>query len=109
MIFAEQWYDPMDFEQLYQRFEMQPEIMLLQAVLGRGIRDAYGECWLVSPVDKRNAQRWIHSDDNSAFSFMWICEHLELNAELLRKLIPVSNWPFRDADVSGMGDIWITP
>lgn len=107
-VFAEQWYDPLTQDQLAERYETKPELMLLKAVLARAIRDAIGESWLVTPDDRVQARKWIYSNAIYSFSFFWVCEHLDLDPDFIRGVIPNTNYPFRDVSVSGMDKICIT-
>ena len=66
-----------------------PEKRLLFAVLSRAIVDATD----LSVDDLENtewhhkARRWISSHTHIPMSFEWICEAIDLNPEVLRKLI----------------------
>jgi hypothetical protein len=61
-----------------------PEIKLLIAILVHAIHDAYGKSFCEK--DARDAaNRWFNSDENNPFSFAWICEHLNINMNTIRK------------------------
>lgn len=64
-----------------------PEKRLLLAVLIRAMSDIEGKtCLSYSErfTTPREAKRWILSDDDSPFSFKWVCGGLGINSTLVR-------------------------
>lgn len=74
-----------------------PELGLLVGVLERAILDSFGEgpsegysndeqemtrCYI-----KRSAMRWIASKRTTAFSFKWVCIHLDICPYRLRRVL----------------------
>ena len=64
--------------------------MLLGAILHRAVRDALG--WF--DVDthegerpKESARQWLNIVDNRPWSFLWICEHINIEPESILKKI----------------------
>ena len=70
------------------RVTVRPELNLLEAVLISAINDLY----FIAADDQygeiqqrqRLAKRWIESNDFTIFSFRWVCQHLELDHNILR-------------------------
>jgi hypothetical protein len=56
-----------------------PSRALLRAVLGVALRDLRA-----AGKQRKAAATWFASEDESAFSFRWICACLELDAQALR-------------------------
>jgi hypothetical protein len=54
------------------------EKKLLLAVLARALSDT-----LLDGETRRAASLWLSSDDEDKFSFLWICEHLDLDPAYL--------------------------
>lgn len=65
-----------------------PERCLLGAILERAIWDVVGRA---SIEDRKAAIRWFNNrkpgDEGTPFSFPWICEHLEVNEDYIRKTV----------------------
>lgn len=57
------------------------ELRLLAAVLMRAICDAHGMVGGLSKAQRRVAKEWFRNPDDSPFSFVWICEMLNLKPE----------------------------
>jgi hypothetical protein len=68
------------------RRHLSPEQELLAAVLADAVylleREPTSD---VGRKEKRDALKWIQSDDRSLFSFLSICEALEIEPESLRQ------------------------
>mgnify|MGYP000617872274 CR=1 FL=1 len=70
-----------------------PEKIFLWAILERAIYDAIGDYKVFStdtPYIQREAMAWIRSDSEEEFSFEWICLHLDIAPELVRKCVKSS-------------------
>lgn len=68
---------------------MPPERRLLWAMMKRWILDYTGVCARVSakeyPLDARfDAVNWAWSESTDPFSYLWVCDVLEIDAEWLR-------------------------
>lgn len=65
----------------------QPEFRLLDAVLKRAILDYTGMCESdhTNKPNRANSISWIWSDSAEPFSFIWICDHLNYDVEVLRR------------------------
>lgn len=66
-----------------------PEITLITQVLSYAIRDLlnYGHNYDIERADHKNAEAWIESSRKDEFSFIWICQHLGLDANRVRSLL----------------------
>jgi len=69
----------------------QPEVRLLWAIMKRWILDYSGVCARTRADDtmleaRLDAVDWAWSDSNEEFSYLWICEVLDLDAEWLRHI-----------------------
>ena len=66
-----------------------PELVLLWAILERAILDYNGGCTANGHETKfmimRRAKLWINSKRDDEFSFHWICTHLDLDPDYIRK------------------------
>ena len=62
-----------------------PERMLLAAILRRALFDYFSE----SPNQKAEATEWLFdaNDRFGAFSFRWVCQHLDLDASRVRECV----------------------
>jgi len=67
------------------------ERRLLRAILMRAILDASGNSYgnEAGQQTSRNARAWIRedSDPEQPFSYIWICDQLDLNPQVLRDLV----------------------
>lgn len=68
---------------------LQPEKRLLWAMLKRWLLDYTGICRRVAaaenPIEARfSAVEWCWSDEDGPFSFLWVCDVLELDVEWVR-------------------------
>lgn len=71
-----------------------PEHELLAGIVQRAVWDAFGSFREGKNQNQKTrkmcaleAQRWLWSEENHPFSYVWICEHLSIAPdELLRKL-----------------------
>lgn len=80
--------DPNTFE----IFSSTPQERLLYAVLTRALLDIItNEISSNYPKDcKREAIRWIYSDDQYRFSFTWICDMLDLDTLPIKSFVAKS-------------------
>lgn len=68
-----------------------PEYALVFAVLERAILDALGNLeisknWMQQEV-ARSAIVWFRSNDEEPWTFLWVCNMLDLNPEHLRNIV----------------------
>ena len=66
------------------------ERKLLCAVIEQAYTDATGRGW-----QKKDAQEWLNSEGNYPFSFIWICDQLQIDPSIIRrniKSIAENNW-----------------
>lgn len=62
-----------------------PEKRLLLAVLARALEDACGNGRHGARKNTREeANEWVESDSIKKWSFLWICEHVDLDPVLVR-------------------------
>lgn len=54
---------------------------LLTAIVQRACLDVQGN----DMANRRDARRWLLSDDNSEWTFLWICEHLKLSSKVVKR------------------------
>jgi hypothetical protein len=74
-------------------FSTEPERGLLAAVLGYAIHDSQS----TNQIKAYDAKHWILWKGSEEFSFLWICQQLDLNPEALKRHIlslPKSSFPF---------------
>jgi hypothetical protein len=64
-----------------------PEKALLYAILTRAIFDYCNVGFDISQFDSRQADAWIFSRNQKPWSFLWICSHLDLCPQRLRKFL----------------------
>lgn len=70
-----------------------PERSLLWAVLERAMMDLSGRClegsqtWRYSGMYVADAAQWFTSEDESEWTFVWVCDHLQLDPERTRDTI----------------------
>ena len=70
------------------RRQVAPELNLWNAVLRRAIQDSiFFHDGCESTRERIRALRWINSDSNEDGSFLWVCDHLELEYESVRVLV----------------------
>jgi hypothetical protein len=66
-----------------------PERDLIIGILSRALEDLNGNVTGVLPKEKSRIQldaaRWIRSNRRKPFSFLWICDQLDLNASGIRE------------------------
>ncbi len=62
-----------------------PERSLLVALLRRALFDYFGG----SASEKESAKEWIFDveEDEQPFAFSWVCDHLDMNPERVRKYV----------------------
>lgn len=67
----------------------EPNIQLWSAVLERAINDIIKKenAVTTSISDIRESKRWILSDDDDNYSFIWVCSQLNIDPALIRKKI----------------------
>lgn len=80
-----------DIGQHHEPIKSTPERNLLAAILMRAIRDYLSKC-SDSENSYSEARAWLKIDrevpkKDSSWTFVWICEHLDLEALTLRDLI----------------------
>lgn len=56
-----------------------PERSLLTAILGRAILDAT----VKGGLNGRSAMRWLRDKGDHDWSFIWICEHIDLDSSVI--------------------------
>ena len=98
--------------------ELVPEQRLLAAVLERAILDLNSRVSIEKNI-RREALAWIHCDADHDWSFLWICQYLDLDPKWLRGLaqrtyfndgaIPRFTVDRRGGDKSTLGDAKNTP
>lgn len=59
-----------------------PERGLLYGIVDRAFRDATGK---VGRQARRDAYAWIESNDREEWSFIWVCQHLNLDPINVRR------------------------
>ena len=68
-----------------------PEKDLVIAVLQRAVEDARGDLKGLGVKDRQKVQQsalgWIRRNTNRCFSFLWVCDALELDPEWIRRRI----------------------
>ena len=60
---------------------------LLASILIRTMLDLKGQTVIAnweSPATVIQARAWVSCDSNEPFSFKWICEHLDLDPDIIR-------------------------
>jgi hypothetical protein len=62
-----------------------PEHALLEAVLQRAVGDLR-ETSFTDQSDLRTARNWLTSKSKEPWSFLWICDHLELSNSFRKRL-----------------------
>lgn len=71
----------------------QPEVRLMWAILHRAIADIVNiqAAW-ITPLERMSAWEFIEREDYSPLSFLWICEHIGVDAQGIRaqldKVVP---------------------
>lgn len=67
-----------------------PEKIFLWAILERAIHDATGNFKLAAsdtPYIQREALQWVRSKSEREFGFEWICLHLDMCADVVRRSV----------------------
>lgn len=59
-----------------------PEEALITAILERALLDIFTQRGAI----RMNAMAWIDSDLTKPFTFLYVCEHLELDANVIRNV-----------------------
>ena len=60
------------------------EHKMLIAIIIRAVTDSTLET--VEQCTYRDARRWIHSNNKSSWSFLWVCEHLGVSTTLIKRI-----------------------
>jgi hypothetical protein len=74
-----------------------PERTLLGAILERAILDLRSTV-ICEPHIRRDCLKWFISKDVTPFSFLWICDQLDIEAYYIRRM--ASKLFFDNADIS---------
>jgi hypothetical protein len=64
--------------------------MLLYAILDRAIKDANGSTQIGADLDRQEqfkAKRWLKSESIKPFSFLWVCDLLEIEPKRIFRLV----------------------
>lgn len=60
-------------------------VNLMEAVVERAIRDAIGTAY-TERENIRDARKWLHSNDDCAWSFLWMAKELKLTSKFINRI-----------------------
>lgn len=66
------------FEMEFERNSFSPEGELLAAVILRAVQDLVTPAVMTDEATVRSARRWLFSNEEDEFSFLWVCDQLKL-------------------------------
>lgn len=68
--------------------QQRAHLNLLKAMLRRAIEDALSLATTTTFVEVKEARDWFYSDSREAWSYIWLCEHIDLDPkDLLARMI----------------------